>query len=92
MILDMRKISNITDFFVICSGNSSRQVKAIAEHIIETLEHSGIKSWHVEGYNHAMWVLLDYSDVVVHVFHAPVREFYNLEQLWADAPLIKTND
>ena len=88
----MRKISNIADFFVICSGNSSRQVKAIAEHIVETLERSGTKSWHVEGYNHAMWVLLDYSDVVVHVFHAPVRKFYNLEQLWADAPLIKTNE
>jgi len=92
VVLDMRKISNIADFFIICSGNSARQVKAIADHIIEKLKKSGQKHWRMEGHHHALWVLLDYGDVVVHVFHTPVRQFYNLERLWSDVPLLTLQD
>ena len=89
VILDMRKISNITDFFIICSGNSTRQVRATADYIIEQLKQLGKRPWHIEGYRYALWLLLDYGDVVVHIFHAPTRQFYDLERLWGDAPLIK---
>lgn len=94
IILDMRKISDIADFFMICSGSSTRQVKAISDHIVEKLEKSGQKVWHVEGHHHALWVLLDCGDVVVHIFEGRTREFYNLERLWGDAPIItlKSNE
>ena len=86
--MDLRKISNITDFFIICSGNSTRQVKAITDYIIERLKQIGHKIWHIEGAQYGLWVLLDCGDVVVHVFHTPTRRFYELERLWADAPLV----
>ena len=88
----MKKISNITDFFIICSGNSTRQVKAIADHIIEKLKQSGHRVWHIEGYQHALWVLLDCGNTVVHIFHTPTRSFYDLERLWGDAPQIKVEE
>lgn len=84
----MRKISDITDFFIICSGNSTRQVKAITDHIVEQLGQSGHRTSHIEGYQYALWVLLDYGDIVVHLFHSPTRRFYELERLWGDAPAI----
>lgn len=84
----MRKISNITDFFIIASGNSTRQVKAVTDYIVEKLKQFGHKIWHIEGYHYALWVLLDCGDVVVHVFSPAVREFYDLERLWGDAPVI----
>ncbi len=82
----MRKISNITDFFIILSGTSTRQVKAISDYIAEKLKACGHKVWHIEGYLHALWILLDCGDVVVHLFLSPTREFYDLERLWGDAP------
>lgn len=85
----MRKASNITDFFIICHGNSTRQVKAITDHIIERLKESRQKVWHIEGYLYALWVLLDYGNVVVHIFTPEKRDFYNLEKLWGDAPIIR---
>lgn len=85
----MRKASNITDFFIICHGNSTRQVKAITDHIVERLKESGQKVWHIEGYLYALWVLLDYGNVVVHIFTPEERDFYNLEKLWGDAPIIR---
>ena len=87
-MLDMKKISNITDFFILLTGNSTRQVKAITDYIIEKLKEEGRKVWHMEGYNYALWVLLDCGDVVVHIFTPAVREFYDLERLWGDAPRI----
>ncbi len=90
VILDMRKISNITDFFIICNGNSTRQVKAVAEHIVDQLKALGHKIWHIEGEQYALWVLLDCGDVIVHLFTPTVRQFYDLERLWEDAPRIKT--
>lgn len=86
--MDMRRISSITDYFIILSGNSTRQVKAITDYIIEKLKQKGHKIWHIEGYYYALWVLLDCGNVVVHLFHAPVRRFYELERLWGDAPKI----
>ena len=82
----MRSVSNVTDYFVICSALSTRRVQAIAGAIEEALESKGVKHWHVEGKKEALWVLIDYGDVVVHVFHEDLRRFYDLERLWHDAP------
>lgn len=87
IIIDLRKLSAPTDYFVICSGAADRQVKAIADNILEGTVEKGVKPWHVEGYGALKWVLIDYVDVVVHVFHKETREFYSLETLWGDAPM-----
>lgn len=84
-ILDLRKLSPICDFFVICSASVEVHAKAIADWIIENLEKKGIRAWHHEGYQACRWILLDYVDVVVHIFLTEVREFYELEKLWGDA-------
>jgi ribosome-associated protein len=85
-VLDLRGISSATDHFVIASGRSDVQVKAIAEHIAEQLKSEGQGSANVEGLRGGRWVLLDYIDFVVHVFHPQARAFYQLENLWGDAP------
>jgi ribosome-associated protein len=85
IILDVRELTSITDYFVLCSGNLDVHVKAITDAIQEGLEKEKIKVWHLEGYSALKWVLLDYVDVVVHVFHREVRDFYGLERLWGDA-------
>ena len=85
-ILDVRKISSLTDFIVLASGSSDRQVKAAADAV-----HLGLKKDHdtlplgIEGMHEGRWVLIDYGDVMVHVFHEPVRDFYDLDGLWSDA-------
>ena len=84
-ILDLRKISNIADYFVICSAKVDVHLKAIAGNITSKLETQGIKIWHNEGYSQGRWILLDYVDVVIHIFLEEVREFYDLESLWGDA-------
>ena len=84
-ILDLRKLSTICDFFVICSASVEIHAKAIADSIIENLEKKGIRAWHHEGYQASRWILLDYVDVVVHIFLNEVRDFYELEKLWGDA-------
>lgn len=89
LILEIRELTSIADFFVICSGKSDRQVQAIATNIETELRKRGIKPLGIEGFREGRWVLLDYGDVVVHVFYAPVRAFYDLEGLWADAPRLK---
>ena len=85
--MDMRDFPYITDFFVICSGNSFIQVKAIADAVISGLEKVNIKLGHVEGYNYGQWVLLDYGNVITHIFYKEMRHFYNLERLWSDVPM-----
>jgi ribosome-associated protein len=85
VILDVRKLSSIADYFIICSGRSTRQVKAIAEHVLEELKTHGIRPLSVEGEKEGHWALLDYGSVVIHVFYDPVRSFYDLEGLWCDA-------
>ena len=85
-ILDLRKISTVCDYFVICSADADVQVKAIADHLIDELKTEGVKYWHREGYENLNWVLVDYVDVVVHIFLRDTRQFYGLEELWGDAP------
>ena len=87
VIIDIRSISPIADFFVIASGSSDTHMKSIAEGIIGKLKDDGIHVWHVEGGTGARWILLDYVDIVVHIFHPEARMFYQLEKLWGDAPM-----
>jgi len=89
VILEVKNLSSFTDYFVICSGNSDRQVQAIAAHIEEKLGKGEIHPLSIEGKREGRWILLDYGDVVIHVFYQPVREFYDLERLWSDAPRIE---
>lgn len=91
-ILDLKELTSITDYFVICTGDSDTQIKAIADEIDKKLRDENIKVWHIEGYESLNWVLLDYVDVVVHIFKKETREFYNLEKLWGDAPTIDVTD
>ncbi|WP_293824147.1 ribosome silencing factor [uncultured Phascolarctobacterium sp.] len=86
LLLNMEGLSPVTDFYVICSASNSTLVKAIADNIEDKLAEAGVHPTHKEGYADARWVLLDYGDVVAHVFLEEERDFYNLEQLWADAP------
>ena len=86
LVMDLRGISNATDFFLIVSGTSDMHVRSIAEHIIEELKKSEVRPSHVEGLRSGRWVLIDYIDFVVHVFHPAARDFYQLERLWGDAP------
>ncbi len=86
VLLDLRKVSAAADYFVIVSGGSDVQVKAISDAVVEGLEGAGVPVWHVEGYANRRWVLIDLIDVVVHVFHREARAFYGLERLWGDSP------
>lgn len=85
MILDLRKLTDMADFFVICSADSDVQVRAIADAIVDGTEKLGMTAWHREGLTQRQWVLLDYVDIVVHVFHREARRFYGLEKMWGDA-------
>lgn len=85
VVLDLRKKAAFTDYFAICSGQSTRQVKAIVDAIEEVLRKAGIKPLHIEGYERAEWVLVDGFDFIVHVFTPDTREFYSLERLWGSA-------
>jgi ribosome-associated protein len=92
VIVDLRSITPVTDFFVICSADSDTQVKAIADAVRSGMEKFGLEAWHSEGYSHLNWVLLDYVDVVAHIFRREVRDFYNLERLWGDAKFERVLD
>jgi ribosome-associated protein len=85
VILDLRKAAGFTDYFVICSGNNPRQIRAIADSVMDALREKGAKPAHVEGYERSEWVLLDYFDFIVHVFAPETRLFYGLERLWGVA-------
>lgn len=92
-VIDIREVSGIADFFVICTGDSPRQIGAIANGIREDVrEACDEKPWHIEGYNAQEWILLDYVDLVVHVFNAEKRAFYDLERLWGDANIVHLED
>jgi ribosome-associated protein len=90
-VLDLRKAAGFTDFFVICSGTNPRQVRAIADAVIEALAADGVKPAHIEGYDRSEWVLLDYFDFIVHVFAPETRMFYGLERLWGSAERIEVS-
>jgi ribosome-associated protein len=87
-VLDLRGLSSITDYFVICSVASEVQAKAVANHVQEELSGRGVEVWFVEGYEKASWILLDYVDVVMHIFDEEARDFYGLDRLWGDAPQV----
>jgi ribosome-associated protein len=91
-VLDIRKLTSMADYFVICSADSETQVKAIADEVEKNLKDNGIKIWHKEGYKALSWVLMDYVDVIVHVFKKEARQFYNLEKLWGDAIITELED
>jgi len=88
IVLDLRGLTAAADYFVIVSGTSNAHVRGMAEHLMAALAPSGIAPHHVEGLGQGRWVLLDYVDFVVHVFHPELREFYQLERLWGDAPVL----
>ena len=91
VIMNLRGLSSVTDFFVVCSGDTDVQIKAIADAVNDGLAKKGVAVWHREV-GSPNWVLLDYVDVVVHVFHKHTRPFYNLEKLWGDAEIKRVND
>jgi len=85
VVLDLRAAAGFTDYFVLCSGTNPRQIRAIADSVIDALAADGVKPAHIEGYDRSEWVLLDYFDFVVHVFAPETRLFYGLERLWGSA-------
>lgn len=92
VVLDLRNTAAFTDFFVLCSGQTQRQVKAIADAVEETLRAARVRPAHVEGYERAEWILMDFFTFIVHVFTPQTREFYSLERLWGDAERIEVSD
>jgi ribosome-associated protein len=90
--LDLRKVAAFTDGFVICTGAQRRQTQAISDAIMEKLAAAGEKTSHIEGYDRGEWILLDLSDVIVHVFTPETRSFYGLERLWGDTPRLGPTD
>lgn len=87
VVLDLRTLCDATDYFVVASGSSDTHVRALGERLEEALAGDGMKPHHVEGLRQGRWALLDYVDFVVHLFHPTLREFYQLERLWAEAPM-----
>jgi ribosome-associated protein len=87
LVLNMKGISLVADFFMICHGNSDKQVQAIAREIKDKAEENGYDIKRMEGFDEARWILIDLGDVIAHVFHRDERSYYNLERLWGDAPL-----
>ena len=92
LIIDVRKITTLTDFFVICTSESEPQTRAITDHIHEQMKAEGMNAWHIEGYENLDWVLLDYVNIVVHVFSRESRDYYDLERLWADGQITHVCD
>jgi len=92
IVLGVRDVSSIADYFVICSASSSRQVQALTSWLQEELKKAGIRPLGVEGEAFGKWVLLDYDDVIVHIFYEPLRELYEIERLWADAPRMDVDE
>jgi ribosome-associated protein len=86
VILNVKEISSFADYFIICDGTSDRQVQAIAAAVQDRMKKAGILPLGVEGESGGKWVLMDYADVIIHIFLQPIREFYDLERLWADVP------
>ena len=92
VVMKVAEISSFADYFLICSGASDRQVKALCSSIEESLKKVGIAPLGIEGEKHGRWALMDYDDVIIHVFLDPLREFYDIERLWADAPRMSIPD
>ena len=92
IMIDVRKITTLTDFFVVCTSESEPQTRAITDHINQRMKEEGVQSWHIEGYEHLDWVLIDFVHIVVHIFSKEAREFYEFERLWADGKITHVKD
>ena len=92
LIIDVRQITTLTDFFVICTSESEPQSRAITDHINLTMKTEGHASWHTEGYQYLDWVLVDFVNIVVHIFSKTAREYYEFERLWADGTITEVQD
>jgi len=92
VVIEVGELTSIADYLVICSGRSDRQVQSIAQAIEEALGAHGVRPLSIEGMSRGQWVLMDYGDVIVHVFYQPVREFYDLERLWEHAPRVQLSE
>ncbi len=90
VVLDLRGLTDATDYFIVASGTSDAHVRGIADSVLERLHRRGLKAHHVEGLTTGRWVLLDFVDFVVHLFHPEARGFYQLERLWSDAPAVRS--
>ena len=88
-VLDLKGICAFTDYFIVCTGTSTRHTQAICDAVVETLERSGLRASHIEGYARAEWILLDYLNFVVHIFLEKARHFYDLERLWKNAKRVE---
>jgi len=91
-IIDVRNITTLTDFFVICTSESEPQSRAITDHVNLTMKAEGHASWHTEGYQYLDWVLVDFVNIVVHIFSKTTREYYEFERLWADGTITEVQD
>lgn len=91
-IMDLRKVTDMADFFVVCSADSDVQVKAVADAVADGTDELGLSPWHREGLSQRQWILLDYVDVVVHIFHKETRKYYGIEKLWGDAKIELVQD
>lgn len=89
ILFEVAGLTTIADYFIIASGSSSRQVQAISKHVTRRMREEGFRAYGVEGENEGQWVLMDYGDVIIHLFYHQVREFYDLEGLWAEAPRVQ---
>lgn len=91
-IIDIKEVSVFADYFVIASGNNKNQIQAMVDEIEERLSKQGCRPKHIEGYNSANWVLMDYYDVIVHIFDTESRAFYNIERIWKDGKAVSRNE
>lgn len=92
LVMDLRQLTDTTDYFVICSGNSDQHLKALADELVESSKAAGDPPWHVEGLETRRWILVDFVHIVVHLFRREAREFYALERLWGDAAITRYAD
>ena len=90
--MDVSEITTLTDYFVVCTSESGPQTRAITDHINEKMKEAGIRSWHTEGYQYLDWVLIDFVNIVVHIFSKHAREYYEFERLWADGKITYVKD
>jgi len=91
VMLNLQGVTDMTDFFVIASGTSDTHVRSIGEHVVSELRKEGVRVHHTEGVQQGRWVLLDFVDFVVHIFHPTLRSFYQIERLWSDADVVATD-
>ena len=89
VLMEVGQLTSLSDYFLVCTGRSDTQVQAIAQGIEENMAHAGVRALSIEGAARGQWVVLDYDDVVIHIFYEPIREFYDLDRLWSRAPRVE---